>query len=87
MPIPMDPAILPGPNSTASYPASTKSATGQIDGVLTDVMTTLFADKIMVTIIQGGRLAQWVIAHILWNVYTQASKTDTPCRFTYHSNP
>lgn len=44
------------------YPAQTKQATGQVDGVLTDVMVISFSDKIMVTVTQAGRLAQWVTA-------------------------
>ena len=42
------------------YPVQTKHAAGQVDGKLTDVMTLYFSDKIMVTVTQGGRLAQWV---------------------------
>jgi len=42
------------------YPAHTKHAAGLVDGQLTDVMALYFSDKIMVTITQGGRLAQWV---------------------------
>lgn len=44
----------------ATYPAVTKQAAGSVDGVLTNVTSIMFADKIMVTITQGGRLAQWV---------------------------
>ncbi|KAL8710103.1 MAG: hypothetical protein Q9225_007343 [Loekoesia sp. 1 TL-2023] len=57
----MDP-ITPSPTtiSTTSYPAATKQAAGHIDGVLTDVTSTSFSDKIMVTITQNGRLAQWI---------------------------
>ena len=42
------------------YPAQTKQAAGKVDGVPTDVMVISFSDKIMVTITQAGRLAQWV---------------------------
>ena len=42
------------------YPASTKRAAGKVDGVDTDVMVVGFADKIVITISQQGRLAQWV---------------------------
>jgi hypothetical protein len=45
------------------YPAQTKQAAGQVDGVPTDVMVISFSDKIMVTITQAGRLAQWVRTH------------------------
>ncbi|MCJ1249903.1 hypothetical protein MMC30_007129 [Trapelia coarctata] len=42
------------------YPAHTKHVAGLVNGQLTDVMTLYFTDKIMVTITQGGRLAQWM---------------------------
>lgn len=42
------------------YPAGTKRTTGTVAGVHTDVMVVSFADKIVMTITQGGRLAQWV---------------------------
>ncbi|TGZ82912.1 hypothetical protein EX30DRAFT_328792 [Ascodesmis nigricans] len=41
------------------FPATTKRTAGEVKGVLTDVMTVGFADKIVVTIVQNGRLAQW----------------------------
>lgn len=44
----------------AAYPAVTKQTAGLVDGILTHVTSILFADKIMVTITQGGRLAQWM---------------------------
>ncbi|KAL8700742.1 MAG: hypothetical protein Q9201_005287 [Fulgogasparrea decipioides] len=50
------PASIP----STSYPATTKQAAAHIDGALTDVTCTLFSDKILVTITQGGRLAQWI---------------------------
>ncbi|MCJ1363242.1 hypothetical protein MMC16_002349 [Acarospora aff. strigata] len=46
--------------STAPYPANTKQAAGIINGVRTEVMSVSFSDKVMVTIVQGGRLAQWI---------------------------
>ena len=42
------------------YPAKTRQAAGLVNGVPTDIMFMSFADKIMVTITQEGRLAQWV---------------------------
>lgn len=42
------------------FPATTKQASGEVGGVLTDVMAVTFSDKILVTITQNGRLAQWV---------------------------
>lgn len=46
------------------YPAQTKQAAGQVDGIPTDVMVITFSDKIMVTVTQAGRLAQWVNIHL-----------------------
>ena len=45
------------------YPVKTKQTVGTIDGVATDVMALSFSDKIMITITQHGRLAQWVHRH------------------------
>jgi proteasome assembly chaperone 3 len=42
------------------FPASTRRASGTVGGVLTDVMSISFSDRILVTVIQNGRLAQWV---------------------------
>ena len=54
-------ADLPQPLSISpSYPAITKQAAGIIDNIHTDVTCTTFSDKIMITITQNGRLAQWV---------------------------
>ncbi|KAL8731392.1 MAG: hypothetical protein Q9181_004330 [Wetmoreana brouardii] len=57
----MEPSTRP-PVSIPStpYPATTKQAAAHVDGVLTDVTCTLFSDKILVTVTQGGRLAQWI---------------------------
>ncbi|KAK2852125.1 hypothetical protein FQN49_005342 [Arthroderma sp. PD_2] len=44
----------------APYPASTKQAAGVIGGQPTNVMVTSFQDKILVTVTQNGRLAQWL---------------------------
>ncbi|KAL8656195.1 MAG: hypothetical protein Q9226_002752 [Calogaya cf. arnoldii] len=53
---------IPAPTNIPAtyYPATTRQAAGHIDGILTDVMSSSFSDKIMVTITQRGRLAQWV---------------------------
>ncbi len=45
---------------TIPYPAPTKQVAAEINGVKTDVMYMSFADKIMITITQNGRLGQWV---------------------------
>ncbi|TKA58735.1 hypothetical protein B0A49_08856 [Cryomyces minteri] len=42
------------------FPAQTRTASAEINGIITQVMSVSFADKIMVTISQGGRLAHWV---------------------------
>lgn len=45
---------------TLPYPAATRQTAGEVNGVLTDVMVMSFSDKVMITITQQGRLAQWV---------------------------
>lgn len=42
------------------FPAGTKQAARMIDGIPTDCTVISFADKIVVTLTQDGRLAQWV---------------------------
>lgn len=42
------------------FPANTKNETGTVGGVETTVSSIYFADKIMITISQAGRLSQWV---------------------------
>jgi hypothetical protein len=42
------------------YPAQTKQAATRIDGILTEVLAIFFSDRIMISISQEGRLAQWV---------------------------
>ena len=46
--------------SSKSYPAKTKQIAGEVNGIKTDVTCISFTDKIMVTVIQKGILAQWV---------------------------
>ncbi len=54
------------------YPAQTKQAAGEVAGIKTDVTLISFADKIMITITQGGKLAQWVCNFDLSNgLHTQ----------------
>ncbi|KAK0635248.1 hypothetical protein B0T17DRAFT_480750 [Bombardia bombarda] len=43
-----------------AFPAPSKQATGTVNGVETEIVSMNFSDKIMITISQGGRLAQWV---------------------------
>ncbi|KAI3323257.1 hypothetical protein HD806DRAFT_535743 [Xylariaceae sp. AK1471] len=42
------------------FPAVSKHATGQIDGLPTEASTLFFADRILVTLCQEGRLSQWI---------------------------
>jgi proteasome assembly chaperone 3 len=44
----------------SAFPAKSKQAAGLVNGVSTEVDSVYFADKIVITITQGGRLAQWV---------------------------
>ncbi|KAL9041962.1 MAG: hypothetical protein Q9180_000927 [Flavoplaca navasiana] len=74
MPLPIEPSIPPSITMpSTSYPATTRQAAGYIDGIFTDVMSTSFSDKIMITITQKGRLAQWI--HVPLDV-TNPSATD-----------
>jgi hypothetical protein len=43
-----------------SFPAPGKRATGTVNGSPTEVEALSFSDKIMITVSQGGRVAQWV---------------------------
>lgn len=60
MPLPMVPDSPQVPSISPSYPAITKQAGGNIDGIHTDITSTAFSDKILITITQGGRLSQWI---------------------------
>ena len=42
------------------FPAQSEQAVGEVNGVRTEVSRTAFSDKILVTVSQEGRLAQWV---------------------------
>ncbi|KAK3685606.1 hypothetical protein B0T22DRAFT_223360 [Podospora appendiculata] len=42
------------------FPAPSKHADGLVNGVQTEATSTSFSDKIMITISQDGRLAQWI---------------------------
>ncbi len=42
------------------FPAPSKQASGTIDGIATEAAAVRFADKILLTISQDGRLSQWV---------------------------
>jgi proteasome assembly chaperone 3 len=51
---------LGGGVEPSPFPAKTKEVAGLVNGVPTDLTSMYFADKILITISQGGRLAQWV---------------------------
>ncbi|KAI8951418.1 hypothetical protein F4801DRAFT_288402 [Xylaria longipes] len=42
------------------FPAASNRATGQVDGVSTEATALFFADRILVTLCQEGRLSQWI---------------------------
>lgn len=42
------------------FPAASRHATGRIDGVSTEATALFFADRILITLCQEGRLSQWV---------------------------
>ena len=43
-----------------SFPAPAREASGLVNGIPTEVTSTSFSDKILITISQEGRLSQWV---------------------------
>ncbi|KAL1896563.1 hypothetical protein Sste5346_004597 [Sporothrix stenoceras] len=49
-----------GPVHGAPYPAKTRTATGAVNNVPTEVEVSYFRDKILVLVSQSGRLAQWI---------------------------
>jgi len=51
----IDGVVEPSP-----FPAPMKQAAGLVNGTQTEVSSIYFADKVLVTISQGGRLSQWV---------------------------
>ena len=73
--------------SAPTYPAITKQAFGTVNGVRTDVTSVEFADKIMVTITQGGRLAQWVGPNEHQCVVRIELKRKTDTRTSRHVQP
>ncbi|USP80812.1 hypothetical protein yc1106_08086 [Curvularia clavata] len=56
----------------AAYPARTNSATSTINGLETTARAVSFADKILITVTQQGRLAHWV------HVPLDIAATDAP---------
>ena len=81
MPLPMVSSSPPVADTLTTYPAVTKQAAGVIDDIPTNVISTQFSDKIVITIVQEGRLGQWVPFIILFAyLYTP----DTLFRSKYH---
>ncbi|KAI1864851.1 hypothetical protein JX265_004141 [Neoarthrinium moseri] len=52
--------MAPSDVKDEGFPAPSKEAVGLIDGVETQATSTFFADKIMITLSQEGRLSQWI---------------------------
>lgn len=50
---------------TLPYPAQTRQATATINDIPTNITSISFADKIMITITQHGRLGQWLTVPLL----------------------
>ncbi|KAF4449801.1 hypothetical protein F53441_6996 [Fusarium austroafricanum] len=42
------------------FPSRSREVSGLVNGVATEITSTSFADKILITISQEGRLAQWI---------------------------
>ncbi|KAI9772910.1 MAG: hypothetical protein M1840_008792 [Geoglossum simile] len=53
-------AINPTHVVVAPFPAKTRQAASIVNGTRTEVLSLFLSDKIIVTIIQNGRLAQWI---------------------------
>jgi hypothetical protein len=48
------------------YPAAGRRALGTVNGVETEVTSTVFSDKVIITLSQEGRLSHWVfLLHFL----------------------
>jgi proteasome assembly chaperone 3 len=45
------------------FPSRSKEVSGLVNGIATEITYTSFADKILITISQEGRLSQWVIEY------------------------
>jgi proteasome assembly chaperone 3 len=60
LPIGLQDLEIGGGVEPARFPAPSKQAAGLVNGTQTDVSSVYFADKILITISQGGRLSQWV---------------------------
>jgi proteasome assembly chaperone 3 len=54
------------------FPAAYKQAAGLVNGTQTNVSSLYFADKILITISQGGRLGQWACSLHAEKLYQNA---------------
>jgi hypothetical protein len=43
-----------------TFPSRSREVSGIVNGVATEITSTNFADKVLITISQEGRLSQWV---------------------------
>ncbi|EWZ02220.1 hypothetical protein FOQG_02432 [Fusarium oxysporum f. sp. raphani 54005] len=43
-----------------SFPSRSREVSGLVNGIATEITSTSFADKILITISQEGRLSQWI---------------------------
>lgn len=59
----------------APYPAPTKTITSTISSIPTTIIRILFADKILLTISQNGRLNQWI--HVPLSTSSSTLSADT----------
>lgn len=50
--------------TTDIYPALTRTMSGEVDGILTETVFVTFADKLLFTISQDGRLSHWVSIYL-----------------------
>jgi len=57
----------------APYPARTSTATSAIKSIETTASAVNFADKILITVTQNGRLAHWVCEYIWLSVVSFAN--------------
>ena len=58
------------------FPVQSKESIGKIDGVETKATTLFFADRILVTLSQEGRLSQWVSIFIINRITGGWSRID-----------
>lgn len=67
------------------YPANTKTETASIKGIETTATSVYFADKILITISQHGRLAHWV--RFYFYVFSHAFKESNNIFYVLGSRP